>query len=75
MTRRLALQACVLGVALGTGLAGAIVGLGEALSWRLASALGLAYLVTGVMAAAASVVAVRLPAVRRDSRHVAAEVV
>jgi len=63
----------VLGVAFGTGLAGAIVAAGDALDAELAPAIGLAYLVCGLMALAVVVVGRRLPAVRRDPRHVALE--
>ena len=61
----------VLGVATGTGLAGAIVAGGEALDASLAPTIALAYLVAGLMAVAAVVAGRRLPSVRRDARHVA----
>lgn len=63
----------VLGVALGTGTAGAIVATGDAMGGDLAVSIGLLYGMCAVMAIAAVVVGRRLPSVRRDPRHVALE--
>lgn len=53
----------VLGVALGTGLSGVFVALGDGRGWTAASSLTIAFLVTLAVAAAGAVVAGRLPAV------------
>ncbi len=62
-----ALQLCeVLGIALGTGAAGAIVAAGDALGWTRASALTIVFAMCGAIALLASAAAVRLP--RSDRR-------
>jgi hypothetical protein len=63
-----ALQLCeVLGIALGTGAAGAIVAAGDALGWTRASALTIAFALCGAIAISASAAAVRLPRVVAQS--------
>ncbi|HEX6422780.1 MAG TPA: hypothetical protein VFZ79_04830 [Acidimicrobiales bacterium] len=52
----------VLGVALGTGLSGVFVALGDGRGWTTASSLTIAFLVTLAVAVAGAVVAGRLPA-------------
>ena len=60
-------QLCdVLGTALGTGAAGALVALGEARSWAPRDALELAFALTAVVAVLGAVAARRLPAVLPD---------
>jgi MFS family permease len=51
----------VLGVALGTGLSGVFVALGDGRGWATASSLTVAFLVTLVVAAAGALAAGRLP--------------
>jgi MFS family permease len=51
----------VLGVSLGTGLAGVFVAVGEGRDWATASSLTLAFIVTGLVALAGVVAAGRLP--------------
>lgn len=63
----------VLGVALGTGMAGAIVATGDAMGTGLDTSLALVYAMCAAMAVGAVVVGRRLPSVRRDPRHVALE--
>jgi hypothetical protein len=58
-----ALQLCdTLGVALGTGVAGAILAAGATLQWTIGSALTLAFVLSAAVALATSIAAVRLPA-------------
>ena len=57
-----ALQLCdTLGVALGTGVAGAILAAGATLEWTIGSALTLAFVLSAAVALATSFAAVRLP--------------
>ncbi|MDQ1385753.1 MAG: hypothetical protein QOG65_3132 [Actinomycetota bacterium] len=57
-----ALQLCdTLGVALGTGVAGAILAAGATLEWTIGSALTLAFVLSAAVALATSIAAVRLP--------------
>jgi hypothetical protein len=51
----------VLGVALGTGASGALVALGEARDWPVTTSLTAAFVLTGAVAVAGSVLARRLP--------------
>jgi MFS family permease len=51
----------VLGVALGTGASGALVALGEASDWPVTTSLTAAFVLTGAVAVAGSVLARRLP--------------
>jgi MFS family permease len=51
----------VLGVALGTGLAGVFVAVGETRAWSTATSLALAFAVTGLVAVAGVAAAGRLP--------------
>ena len=61
-TATAALQLCdVLGVALGTGVTGAIVAAGAALSWTRSAALTLAFVMCGAVALATSLAAARIP--------------
>jgi MFS family permease len=57
-----ALALCdTLGVALGTGVAGAIVGAGATLDWTRGTALTVAFVLSGAVALVTSIAAVRLP--------------
>lgn len=56
-----------LGVALGTGVAGAIVAAGTSLHWTTGTALSAAFTLCAVVALATSVGALRLPTAFRDS--------
>ena len=61
-TATAALQMCdTLGVALGTGVSGAIVALGAALEWERGTALTVAFVLCGTVALATAVAAMRLP--------------
>jgi hypothetical protein len=63
----------VLGVALGTGMAGAVVATGDAMGSALEGSLALVYAMCAAMAVGAALVGRRLPSVGRDPRHVALE--
>jgi MFS family permease len=66
-TASAALQLCdTLGVALGTGVAGAIVAAGATLEWTLGTALTVAFALCGAVAVIAAVAARRLPATIED---------
>ncbi|HWS46070.1 MAG TPA: MFS transporter [Acidimicrobiia bacterium] len=61
-TATASLQLCdTLGIALGTGVAGAIIASGTALGWEQGSALAIAFATCGAVALAASAGSVRLP--------------
>jgi hypothetical protein len=51
----------VLGVALGTGLTGALVDLGDSRSWEVGSSLTIAFAITTVVAVLGALAARRLP--------------
>jgi len=66
-TASAAIQLCdTLGVALGTGVSGAIVSAGATLAWKDGTALTLAFALCAVVAVATAVAAVRLPATIRQ---------
>jgi MFS family permease len=66
-TATAAMQLCdTLGVALGTGVTGAIVAAGDALGWARGSALTLAFALCALLAVLTAVAAVRLPRAIRD---------
>jgi MFS family permease len=61
-TASASMQLCdVLGVAIGTGMTGALVGLGEDRGWDVSSSLTIAFAVTATVAALGAVAAGRLP--------------
>ena len=68
-TASAALQLCdTLGVALGTGISGAIVAAGATFSWTRATALTIAFAICGTLAVFTAIAASRLPAATRGLR-------
>jgi MFS family permease len=73
-TATASLQLCdTLGVALGTGVSGAIVAAGASLGWAQSRALTIAFVVCGVFAIAAAIGAIRLPTAMSTGRPDAAD--